>query len=152
MNSPREVKLDYFILLPIGNIMFLNTAGNPVTWYTCTIPGIPFSLTADEFCDQVLVPSSIDGPCGLLPPNLGSTKCTINETNKWQQLQFKIVSAAQDSIYHKLQKHLAPGFSATVFATCKKITMAFQDEDCNSVSLTILEYYNMLLQMRVLPV
>ncbi|KAL3802962.1 hypothetical protein HJC23_011585, partial [Cyclotella cryptica] len=99
-----------------------------------------------EFRDQVLVPSGVGGPCGLLPPALGSTECTIDEINKWQQLQFKIASAAQDSIYHKLREHLAPGFSATAFATCEKITMAFQDEDGNSVSLTVLEYYNALLQ------
>ncbi|KAL3788133.1 hypothetical protein HJC23_005471, partial [Cyclotella cryptica] len=52
----------------------------------------------------------------------------------------------QDSIYHKLHKQIVPGFSATTFATCKKITMAFQDEGGNSVSLTILEYYSALLQ------
>lgn len=146
MNSPCQVKLDYFIPLPIGNITFHNTAINVVTQYTCTIPDDPFSLTADEFRDQVLVPSSMDRPCGMLPPTLGATECSIDETRKWQQLQFKIASTAQDSIYHKLREHLPPGFSATAFATCKKITMAFQDEDGNSVSLTVLEYYNALLQ------
>ncbi|KAL3803007.1 hypothetical protein HJC23_008983 [Cyclotella cryptica] len=114
--------------------------------YTCTIPGNPFLLNTAEFCYQVLVPSGVGGPCGLLPRALGSTECTIDEINKWQQLQFKIASAAQYSIYHNLCEHLAPGFSATAFTTCKKITMAFQDEDGNSISLTILEYYNALLQ------
>ncbi|KAL7482328.1 LOW QUALITY PROTEIN: hypothetical protein ACHAW6_008002 [Cyclotella cf. meneghiniana] len=100
---------------------------------------------ADEFRDQVLIPSGVGGPCGLLPPALGATKCAIDKINKWQQLQFKIASAAQDSIYHKLREHLAPGFSATVFAACEKITMAFQDKDGN-FSLTVLESYNALLQ------
>jgi hypothetical protein len=145
-NSPCVVKLEYFIPLPIGNVTFLNTAGNPVNRYTCTIPGDPFSLTTAEFRDQVLVPSGVGGPCGLLPPALGSTECAIDDINKWQQLQYKIASAAHDSIYHNLREHLAPGFSATAFATCEKITMAFQDEDGNSVSLTVLEYYNALLQ------
>ena len=127
-NSPCVVKLEYLIPLPIGNITFFNTAGNPVNQYTCTIAGDPFSLSMPKFCEQVLVPSGVGGPCRLLPPALGSTECAIDETNKWQQLQFKIASAAQDSIYHKLREHLAPGFSATAFATCEKITMAFQDE------------------------
>ena len=124
MNSPCSVKLQYFIPLPIGNVTFLNTAGNPVNQYTCTIPGDPFSLSADEFRDQVLVPSGVGGPCGLLPPALGVTECAIKEINKWQQLQFNNASVAQHSIYHKLHEHLAPGFSATAFATCEKNTVA----------------------------
>jgi hypothetical protein len=145
-NSPCAVKLDYFNPLPIGNIAFLNTAGNLVNRYTCTIQDDPLSLSVDNFRDQVRLPSGVGGPCGLLPPHLGATECAIDETSKWQQLQFKIASAAQESIYHKLCKHLAPGFSATAFTTCEKITMAFQDEDGNSVSLSVLEYYNALLE------
>jgi hypothetical protein len=145
-NSPCSMKLDYFILLPIGNITFLNTVGNPVNRYTCTINGNPFLLSAANFCDQVLIPSRVGGPCGLLPSHLGATECAIDETNKWHQLQFKIASAAQESIYHKLREHLAPGFLPTAFATREKIMMAFQDEDSNSVSLSVLKYYNALLQ------
>ncbi|KAL3785603.1 hypothetical protein HJC23_004751 [Cyclotella cryptica] len=130
MNSPCMVKLEYSSLFRLE--MLLSST--------------PRVIRTAEFRDQVLVPSGVGGPCGLLPPALGSTECTIDEINKWQQLQFKIASAAQDSLYHKLREHLAPRFSATTFATCEKITMAFQDEDSNSVSLTILEYYNALLQ------
>ncbi|KAL3782340.1 hypothetical protein HJC23_012747 [Cyclotella cryptica] len=133
------VKHKYFIPLLIGNVSFLNTTGNPVNRYTCTIPGDPFLLSTAN-------PSGVGGPCGLLPLALGSTECAIDEINKWQQLQFKVASAAQDSIYHKLHEHLAPGFSATAFGTCEKITMAFQDKDGNSVSLIVFEYYNALLQ------
>lgn len=42
-NKPCEVKLKYIISLPPGNITFLNTTGNPVNRYTCTISGNPFS-------------------------------------------------------------------------------------------------------------
>ena len=71
-NSPCMVKLEYFIPLPIGNVTFLNIAGNPVNGYNCMIPGDLFSLSANEFREQVLVPKGIGRSCGLLPPALGA--------------------------------------------------------------------------------
>lgn len=145
-NAPCTVDLTYFIPLPCGNVTFLDAGGAVIDRITCTIDGDPFALTVDEFRAQVLVPGGVAGPCGLMPSPLGVNEATIDTDVKVKQLHFRIISAARETIFLRLREQLAPGYSATPFATCEKITMAFQDGSGNSVELTVLEFFNALLQ------
>jgi hypothetical protein len=148
-NTPTSVHLDYFIPLPVGVIIFRNGAGAETQRFTCNIPGDPFALSTDEFKDQVLTPVGVNGPIGLLPPHLGSTECVMNEVEKLRAIQNKILAVGKDSIFRNLQEQLAPGFATTAYATCERITMAFTDDTGNSQSLSVLEFYNALMQAAV---
>lgn len=142
-----EVHLDYFIPLPMGNVTFNNAAGVATNRFTCNIEGDPFALTKAEFRDHILVPNGVNGPCGLLPaPSLGGSECSIEEDLKLRNLQSCIIIAGKESIFRSLREQTAPGFSSTAFSTVEKLTMAFTDEAGNQVALTVLEWYNAILQ------
>jgi hypothetical protein len=145
-NDPCEVRLDYFIPLPVGTVTFNNVAGVPVNRFTCTIPGNPFALMANEFLDQVVHVAGINGPCGLLPPVLGGTECQIDENYKWVSIQTRILATAKDSILHNLREQAAPGFSSTAFSTVEKISMSYQDENGNLQVLPVIDYHAAILQ------
>ena len=145
-NEPTECVMTYFIQLPVGTIVFENAAGNQVTRVTCNIPGDPFALTPAEFKNQVLLPCGTNGPAKLKAPDMGGGACGYDEAAKGKELKERIISVGSESIYLKLREQLAPGFHTSVFATVEKITMAYKDDEGNSVSLTVHEFYNAMLR------
>jgi hypothetical protein len=145
-NQPTNVNLEYYITLPIGNVTFTNAGRGQTTRFTCNVPGDPFALDRDAFCDQVLVPCASNGLVDLLPPAIVGHDCTLDTTSIIQRLHRQILTFAIDSIFESLREQDAPGYSSTAYSTCEKITMSFTDSDGNSHSLSVLEYHKALLQ------
>lgn len=139
--EPTTVRCSYFIKLPVGNVTFNNTAGTAVTRYTCTIDGDPFALSKEEFKEQILIPEGVNGPAKLMPADLGGGSCKLDEEGKARELQDRILQVANESIYHKLCEHVAPGHTTTLHSAVEKIKMSYVDENGNTVSLSVMEYY-----------
>ena len=145
-NEECKYSCNYFIPLPIGEIIFLNTAGNPVTRTTCTIAGDPFSLTADEFQAQVIKPYGVIGPAALDEPEHGSTACQVDYTRARRKMDREITHLGFQSIFHKLCEQLAPGYKACAHATVERIKQCFTDPNGNNQCLTVIEYYNAIIR------
>eukprot|EP00956_Cyclotella_meneghiniana_P003272 scaffold3976_cov45-Cyclotella_meneghiniana.AAC.2 len=140
--EPTTVRCTYFIKLPVGNVTFNNnTAGTAVTRNTCTIGGDPFALSKEEFKEQILIPKGVNGPAKLMPADLGGGSCKLDEEGKARELQDRILQVANESIYHKLCEHVAPGHTTTLHSAVEKIKMSYVDENGNTVSLSVMEYY-----------
>eukprot|EP00956_Cyclotella_meneghiniana_P033505 scaffold96622_cov36-Cyclotella_meneghiniana.AAC.1 len=140
------VRCTYFIDLPVGNVTFNNTAGTAVTRFTCNIAGDPFALSKDELREQVLTPNGINGPAKLMPADIGGGACKLDEEGKAKELQDRILQVANESIYHKLCEHVAPGHTSTLHSAVEKIKMSYVDESGNTVSLSVMEYYEALMR------
>jgi hypothetical protein len=145
-NEECKYSCTYFIPLPVGEITFLNTAGNPVTRVTCTIAGDPFSLTAEEFQAQVIKPYGVVGPAALDEPEHGSSVCQVDYARARRKMDREITHLGFESIFHKLCEQLAPGYKACAHATVEKIKQCFTDPNGNIQCLTVIEYYNAIIR------
>eukprot|EP00956_Cyclotella_meneghiniana_P020206 scaffold35356_cov44-Cyclotella_meneghiniana.AAC.2 len=144
-NAPTTLRVEYFIPLPVGNVTFLNVAGNPVTINTCTVQGNPFGLTKEQFKAQVTNPCGVTGPIKLKTAEIGATDCAFNEPEKAKELNERIINLGAESIFRKLREQLAPTFSSTPHSTVEKIAMSF-GEGGNKVTLTVLEYHQAIMR------
>jgi hypothetical protein len=144
-NDPCTARFTYFIPLPVGEITFTNAAGGATTRTTCTIPGNPFDLSAEQFRDQVLTPGSVIGPASIADPKLGFSICVIEYAKTIRKIHQDVIALGFESIFQTLLEQAAPGFSNSAHATVEKIKQCFIDKDGNSICLRILEYYNAMI-------
>jgi hypothetical protein len=97
-NDPCTTRFTYFIPLPVGEITFTNAAGGATTRTTCTIPGNPFDLSAEQFRDQVLTPGSMIGPASIADPELGSSICVIEYAKTIRKIHQDVIALGFESI------------------------------------------------------
>ena len=145
-DEPCNVRMNYYIPLPQGDVNFTNPAGVVETRHTCTINGDPFALATDDFRAQVIAACATNGPIDIKPPSIAGHDCIMDDTSIIQLLHKQILQVGAESIFISLREQMAPGYAATSHSTCEKITMSFTDDSGNTHSLTVQEYFHALLQ------
>ena len=144
--AATSTNLEYFLPLPYGPVTFTEPTGTDVTRNTCTIVGDPFALTKEEFKAQVLIPCGCSGPGKIKDLQLGESECTLDEVEKARELNNAIITLGSDAIFSRLKELAAPQHDSSLHSTVEKIKQSYIDDDGNTVTLTVHEYYNATLR------
>ena len=140
----QEVKITYFIRLPVAHQTYNVRAGSPRSIYTYKGPSDIVSLSAEEYQNLIFTNNieAVEVPFNLDKQKFTDSTALVNKRSAKAEIREAVHEAAWPFLCRRILERTCPGYSAQPETMIRAVKMDFIDENGISVTFCVSEFYD----------